>query len=410
MGTDADAQAPIPRAAGAVEPRAVIAPPGATRTRADGHFGPCVPPPERCDELDNDCDGAIEKTSRAWRPPASWARGPAPPRASGSVRERHRPPVLRHPGPASAERCDGLDDDCDGRADEDAATPCYPGTPPASLGIGVWCAAGALACARAGRGLRGSDPARPRRSATASTTTATAPLTRSRRKHVLFGPLVTRDVGLCAPGRRACEAGVAGPCVDEVLPGSEIRDGADNDCDGETDEDAGDWAGGAISSPAGPATLAPPAPRAPASPGGQPGLRRRPLGPLRGRGRAQGRAVMASTTTEDGRVDADVVGVGEPARWAWGVPGPRHPALPPGGLCCDAEPGAGPREICDGVDDDRDGSTDEGLGLGDALRGGRRRLPRPRERARDGAGGALRGLARGARGRVATASMATAMA
>ncbi|MEZ4475641.1 MAG: hypothetical protein R3F60_33555 [bacterium] len=52
--------------------------------------------------------------------------------------------------------------------------------------------------------------------------------------------MATRDVGLCAPGRRACEAGVAGPCVDEVLPGSEICDGADNDCDGETDEDAGD--------------------------------------------------------------------------------------------------------------------------------------------------------------------------
>ena len=52
------------------------------------------------------------------------------------------------------------------------------------------------------------------------------------------------DVGICEPGLQECVAidldiGMWGECEDETFPADEICDGYDNDCDGETDEDQG---------------------------------------------------------------------------------------------------------------------------------------------------------------------------
>ncbi|MEE2789135.1 MAG: MopE-related protein [Myxococcota bacterium] len=44
------------------------------------------------------------------------------------------------------------------------------------------------------------------------------------------------DVGECRSGSRVCMAGGLGPCMDSIVETDEICDGADNDCDGKTDE------------------------------------------------------------------------------------------------------------------------------------------------------------------------------
>jgi hypothetical protein len=51
------------------------------------------------------------------------------------------------------------------------------------------------------------------------------------------GPSNTKDVGECKSGVKTCTNGTLSACMNEVLPKTELCDGKDNDCDGQTDED-----------------------------------------------------------------------------------------------------------------------------------------------------------------------------
>jgi hypothetical protein len=80
------------------------------------------------------------------------------------------------PGAPAPESCNGLDDDCNGMADEVAPRTCFS------------------------------------------------------------GPAGTAGVGVCRAGTQACVTGAWGPCASEVLPSAELCNGLDDNCNGAADE------------------------------------------------------------------------------------------------------------------------------------------------------------------------------
>ena len=200
--------------------------------------GPCDPAvhkdaTEACNGKDDDCDGKTDEGFAALGAPCD---GPDADLCKGGVMvcgPAGQGTVCGETGEGQVEACNGLDDDCDGAVDEDV-----PGTGlPCDGDDGDLCEDGLVVCAPDGSGAVCDDPG-PDAVELCNGADDDCDGAIDEDFEDLGAPCDGADGDLCATGTIVCLADGSGATCDEAGAGTtEACNGADDDCDGAVDED-----------------------------------------------------------------------------------------------------------------------------------------------------------------------------
>jgi len=200
---------------------------------------PGAPGPELCDGKDNDCDGstADDGTGETWYNQATSC-GAGQCAATGvftcvaGVKTNTCTPGA--PGP---ELCDGKDNDCDGSTADDGTGETWYNQP-TSCGVGQCAAAGVFTCV-AGVKTNTCTPGAPGPElCDGKDNDCDGSVADDGTGETWYNQATSCGAGQCAAtGVFTCVAGVKTNTCTPGAPGPELCDGKDNDCDGSTADD-----------------------------------------------------------------------------------------------------------------------------------------------------------------------------
>ncbi len=199
-----------------------------------------APSPEICDGLDNNCAGGVDEGTSTMMACTTGQQGVC---SAGTMRcQSGTQQCVRTTGP-STETCNNVDDDCDGTVDEGVTRVCYAGAagtftgtcPGANCNPHGACDGVTQACSA------GVFPA-----CTAATPGQTFPGVESCNnidddcdgttdEGLSGGACTTGQLGVCGPGTERCMNGGL-TCQRNVNPGTEQCNNLDDDCDGTIDD------------------------------------------------------------------------------------------------------------------------------------------------------------------------------
>ena len=298
----------------------------------------CMAPAETlCDSIDNNCNGQVDEGLRN----ACGTCGPAPLEICDLI--DNDCDVAIDEGVCggcvpSVEICDNLDNDCDGTIDNI--------TRPCGVMVGV-CTTGMQTCTA---GMWG-----------ACTGIGPTPEICDGLDNDCDGSIDGQvqacgsSVGACRPGSQICTMGMLGPCVGAIGPTSERCDNVDNNCNGMTDEgDPG--GGGTCGGSIGVCT---------------PGVYHCMAGALMCTGGSSGSAETCNGIDDDcdGSIDEGIPSMGAcPGGSTMGVCDPGNLICMGGSFMCVGRVDPRP-EICDNLDNNCNGTIDEGNPEGGAMCG-----------------------------------------
>ncbi len=310
-----------------------------------------APTSENCDGRDNDCDGRVDEDIRQpcyTGPPGTAEVGACRPGRTECV-EGTIGRCLEQVVPRDeAEACDGVDDDCDGAVDETVVgLPCYPGADAWLTAPMTACRAGTQSCGDGEISCVGARLPDDVDGCNGVNDDCDGEVDED--CDCVAGEPCAGGAGVCVPGTQACDGPTLVACDGRVVAQAETCNGRDDDCDGEVDEDAAAVCEGSAIGVC------------------RPGARQCADGVL-GEvcvGRVEAIAAEACDGRDDdcdGAVDEAFPELG--AACSVGIGACRRSGVqacrPDGSIGCDVSPGPVGAETCNGADDDCDGATDEG--------------------------------------------------
>jgi len=210
-----------------------------TQTCSGGKWGTCtgevLPAAEKCNGLNDDCDSQTDEGNPQGGQSCSTGKQGAC--AAGTTACSNSTLVCNQNAQPSNEICDGADNNCNGQVDEGnpgSGQSCSTGKPGVCSAGTTQCQSGGVAC------VQNVQPSTEKCDGTDNDCDGQVDegcnCIDGNSQGCYTGAPGTQGVGACKAGTQTCSSGQWGACNGQVVPTTETCNGKDDDCDGQTDE------------------------------------------------------------------------------------------------------------------------------------------------------------------------------